>query len=113
MNIIRSYPENLTNRQKYDLCMSPNTQKMSDQKGQRLEFSAYALYEDVDKKTGEVKEILTLQTPEGETYGTNSATFRSDFFSMVDLFGEEFRALEIIGGTSKNGRPFITCAYSD
>lgn len=111
MNIKKTYPENLTNRQKYDLTMSPKTQKMSDAVGSTVEIEAWALYEDEDRE-GEIREILAIRSPEGEILATNSQTFKDDFFRMVDLFGPGVSSVEIISGKSKAGRDFITCAYA-
>ena len=113
MNIIRIYPENPGKKVTYSLTMSPKMRNMKELKGSVLEVSAWCKYEDIDSKTGELRPILTIRTPEGEVYGTNSATFINDFESMVDMFGPggvDF--LEIISGTSKAGREFITCAYA-
>ena len=107
--------KNLTTVDIYRLTKSPNTQKMSDCVGQRIEVKAWCIYEDADKKTGDIKTILTLSTPEGETFGTNSATFISDFLDMWALFedaGETVNAINVLSGTSKNGRPFIMCEYA-
>lgn len=112
MKIEESYPENLTNKQKYDLTMSPKTRKMKDAKGTVLEISAWCVYTDADKD-GNDRQVLSLLTPEGETYATNSATFADDFDKMVDLFGADgITAIEVISGTSKAGREYITCAYA-
>lgn len=112
MKIEKTYPETLTNKQLYRLTMSPKIRKMKDAKGTVLEVSAFAAYTDTDKN-GEVRDVLSLMTPEGETYATNSRTFMADFFCMVDMFGADgLTAIEVISGTSKAGREFITCAYA-
>lgn len=108
--------KNLTPKEIYNLTMSPATQKMKSVIGQRIEFSAWALYEDVSKKTGEIQEVLSIITPEGEIFATNSPTFKGDFYDMITLFrdmGEEVHAITVTSGTSKAGREFITCTYSD
>lgn len=115
MTIVKS-SEGLSVKDIYHLTMNPNTQKMKDAKEQRIEISAWAVYEDVNRKTGEVQEILAVKTPEGETFATNSPTFMSDFLSMMELFtsmGEIVPAIVVSSGTSKAGREFITCVYSD
>lgn len=99
----------------YNLVMNPQTRKMRDVKGQRVEISYWAHYLDADKSTGEAMEILSIATPEGETFATNSPTFINDFNSMVELFesfGQKVNAVEVIGGVSKAGRDFITCKYA-
>ena len=115
MKIINS-SENLTPKEIYSLTMSPKTQKMKDAIGSRIEIGAWASYEDVNKKTGEILEVLAIMTPEGEIFATNSPTFKKDFFQMQELFqnmGETVHAISVISGTSKAGREFISCAYED
>ena len=115
MKIINS-SENLTPKEIYSLTMSPKTQKMKDAIGSRIEIGAWAAYEDVNKKTGELQEVLAIMTPEGEIFATNSPTFKEDFFQMQDLFsnmGETVHSISVISGTSKAGREFISCAYED
>lgn len=112
---ITNSSKNLTTVDIYRLTKSPNTQKMSDCVGQRIEVKAWALYEDADKKSGEMKTILTISTPEGETFGTNSGTFITEFLDMWNMFddaGETVNAIEVLSGTSKAGRNFITCVYA-
>lgn len=111
MTILKSYPETLTKKELYNLTMSPKTQKMTTAKGSILEVAAWCLYDDVDKE-GEVRRVLSIQTPEGEIFATNSATFQDDFFRMVDLFDGVVTTIEVISGTSKGGREFIDCAYA-
>lgn len=111
MNIKEMFPEQLTNKQKYDLTMNPKTQKMKDAKGTVLEIAAWCVYIDTDKD-GNDRQVLSILTPEREIYATNSATFMDDFDKMVDIFGAELTAIEVISGMSKNGREYITCAYA-
>ena len=114
MQIIRTSGE-LNAVQIYNLVKNPETRKMRDVKGQRIELSYWAHYMDANKADGEAMEILAIATPEGETFATNSPTFINDFNEMVDLFnefGQTVGAVEIIGGVSKAGRDFITCKYA-
>lgn len=106
--------ENLSPVQVYNLTMASTTSKLSDAVEQVVEFSAYALYEDVNAK-GEENEILSFITPEGEVFATISKTFKDEFFKMVEFFegeGVSVTAFKVLGGTSKAGRPFITCTYA-
>ena len=57
----------------------------------------------------DVKEILTLETVDGEMFGTVSDTFKREFDDIVGFFGDDVGAIRVIGRTSKNGRKFITC----
>lgn len=115
MKIINS-SENLTAKDLYNLTQSPRSQKMRSAVDSRIEVARWALYEDVDKKTGELHEVLSIETPEGEIFATNSPTFKDDFLDMMRLFqdmGEVVHAITVITGTSKAGREFVTCTYSD
>lgn len=113
MNIIKMYPEKPSKKTAYNLTMSPKMRNMKELKGSTLDVEAWCKYEDVDAKTSELRPILSIMTPEGEVFGTNSATFIDDFEKMVELFGPDgVEAVEIISGTSKAGREFITCAYA-
>ena len=113
MTIVRSYPEELSKKQSYDLTMNPKTQKMLDAVGTVLDIAAWCHYKDNNGKDGAEQDIMSILTPEGEIYATNSETFRKDFFRMVDLFGPDgVDCVEVITGTSKAGRPFVDCAYA-
>lgn len=115
MKIIANSAE-LSVKDIYFLTMNPKTEKMKDVVGQRIEISKWVVYEDVNKKNGETHQILAIATPEGETFATNSPTFKEDFVSMWELFtsmGETVPAIVVTNGTSKNGREYISCIYSD
>jgi hypothetical protein len=113
MEIVKT-SKDLTAVELYQLTMAPGTQKMADAKTQEIEISAWCLYRDsVDGK--EPKTILSVVTPEGETFATISKTFQEDFFKMLAFFaeqGSEVHAVKVIGGTSKAGRDYITCVYA-
>lgn len=115
MKILKSSPE-LSPVDIYKLTMNPNATKMKEVVGQRLEVAAFAVYEDVDKKTGEPQNILAIKTPEGEVFATNSPTFIEEFEKMVDFFGDHdmrVDSIEVFTGTSKAGRDFISCTYGN
>lgn len=112
MNILKTNAT--TPAEIYNLTMNPQTQKMSNFKDSAIRLARHCLYEDVDAKTGEVKEILTIMDENGTVYATNSKTFQDDFFKMVELFegmGATVNEIAIISGTSKSGREFISCKF--
>lgn len=113
MNIIQIYPENAGKRQRYDLTCRPVNQRLSTCEGQVLDVAAWCLYEDEDRKNGEIRRLLSIETPEGEVYTSNSSTVISEFLKLVDMFGADgVEAVEIISGMSKNGRKYYTVAYA-
>ena len=121
VKVIAASKEKLTVKERYDLTLSQAAQKLSDQKGQAIDFDLWCEYITPDSKTGEVKEILSLRTPEGEVYATNSATFIREFMKIVDMIedakadGEkvDFKSVIVKAGTSKSGREFITAVYNE
>ena len=113
MEILKKSKE-LTTEEMYYLTMSPDTQKMSDNIGQVVDIEAWIIYQDINKD-GEMQKILSILTPEGETLATNSSTFMGDFERLMDLFSqnnETVKRVEIISGTSKAGRQFVTVKYA-
>lgn len=109
MEVIKKFPETMDARTSYKMMKSPDVKKMSDAEDSILEVKSWLKYSDVDNKTGEVKEILTLETVDGEMFGTVSDTFKREFDDIVSYFGDNVGAIKVIGGTSKAGRKFITC----
>ena len=108
-NIIEKSRE-LTNQELYLLTMSPKSDSVKNHVGEHIDVSAWLLFEDTDRKTGEVHRVLSILTPENEVLSTISPTFQKDFMDMAELFNNNF-AFEIISGKSKAGREFITCAF--
>ena len=109
-NIIQKSRE-LTNQELYFLTMSPKADSVKNHIGERIEVSAWLLFEDADKKTGENHSVLSVLTPENEVFTTISPTFQADFMDMAEIFNNDF-AFEIISGKSKAGREFVTCALA-
>ena len=109
MEVIKKFPETMDARTSYKMMKSPEVKKMSDAEDSILEVKAWLKYTDIDTKTGEVNEILTLETVDGEMFATVSDTFKREFDDIVSFFGDDVGAIRVIGGTSKAGRKFITC----
>ena len=109
-NIINKSRE-LSNQELYLLTMSPKADSVKNHVGERFDVSAWALFEDEDKKSGEVHSVLGILTPENEVVSSISPTFQSDFMDMAELFHNDF-AFEVISGKSKAGREFVTCALA-
>ena len=109
-NIINKSRE-LSNQELYFLTMSPKADSVKNHVGERIDVAAWLLYEDTDKKSGEVHSVLSVLTPENEVFSSISPTFQSDFLDMAELFHNDF-AFEVISGKSKAGREFVTCALA-
>ena len=102
-------------RELYFLTSAPTIGKISEHKGEQIGVSGYAFYvdEQMNNETGEMLEveILSIKTPEGEVFATNSKTFMREFDKIASLFGNNFES-SIIEGTSKKGREFVSCVLA-
>ena len=109
MNVTAKFPADMDARTQYKLMKSPAVKKMSDAAGSILEVKAWIAYTDSDSRTGEEREVLTIETLDGELFGTVSSTFKREFSDIVKYFGDDVGAIRIVSGQSKAGRTFITC----
>ena len=108
MEIIK-LSDNLTKKDVYLLSRSPKIQKMSDNVGAQISVDKYMLYSDVSGDGS--KEVTILSISNGEAvYATNSATAIREFEEILNIMDGEHFAVEIISGTSKNNRAYITLA---
>lgn len=115
MNIL--YKLNVMNRKDlYDLTKSPIIKRLSSIEGETREISCAVIYED-QNHDGEIRKILSFRCKEsGEIFATNSPTFIRDFEDARDMlkeFNEEIHRVRVEGGTSRNGRHFLSCVYVD
>lgn len=114
MEIIQTSKE-MSTKDRYNMTMSPDILKMKDAVSQRIEVVDWCVFKDTNSK-GEENTIMSLSTPDGEVFATNSPTFMEEFFKIQTLFAEAdetVTAVKVSSGTSKTGREFITCVYSD
>ncbi len=107
-NVINYYPEAMDKRTQYKLMNAQAAQKMSAAAGSVLTPENWIIYEDADVKTGEVRKVLVVEAS-GEIFATVSKTFIENFEKAVDFFGADLGQIEVIQGTSKGGREYITC----
>lgn len=115
MKIIRSKNEKITVKEKYLMSMNPEIRRMRDAEGMNVPVVNWMLYSDTDKD-GNEQTLLSILSEENVAYATNSRTFIESFATLCDMFaesGEEITTIKVIGGQSKAGRHFITCAYAE
>lgn len=115
MKIIQSKSEKITVKEKYLMAMNPEIRRMRDAEGMIVPVVNWMLYSDTDKD-GNEQTLLSILSEENVSYATNSRTFIESFATLCDMFtesGEEITAIKVIGGQSKAGRHFITCAYAE
>ena len=111
MKNITKKSRELTKEELYLLTMSPKADSVKNHIGERINVSAWAVFESTNQKTGEVRNVLSVLTPDNEVFCSVSPTFQSDFFDMAELFQNDF-SFEIVSGKSKAGREFVTCALA-
>ena len=115
MKVIRTKNELISIKEKYLMTMNPEIRRMRDAEGMNVPVVDWMLYSDTDKE-GNEQIILSILSEDNVAYATNSKTFIEAFSKLCDMFavsGEEITAIKVIGGESKAGRHFITCAYAE
>lgn len=110
MERIKAFPQELDQRTIYKMMKSPDVKKMSDADGSILDVAAWVAYTDADRSTGEIREILTIQTTDGEMFRTVSSVFQREFKDITEFFGDDVGMIKVTSGKSKAGRNFITCS---
>lgn len=109
MEIIKTFPADLGARKAYKMMKSPGVKKMISAVDSVLEVAAWVKFTDIDSKTGEMRDILTVETVDGEMFGTGSPIFQREFEDITQFFGDDVGAIKVVSGKSKAGREFITC----
>ena len=112
MTIVGKYPENMSGKDLYKMTKNAKIQKMRDAANTTLEVESWVYYVDVDDKGKEHDVVSILDKGTGVVYATNSPTFCRTFKEILDILtnaGEALDTLDVIEGTSKGGRTFITC----
>lgn len=115
MKIIRSKNETISVKEKYLMSMNSDIQRMRDAEGTVIPVKNWMIYSDPDKD-GNDQTLLSVLSEDNVAYATNSRTFIETFTQLCDMFtesGEEITAIKVLGGKSKAGRHFITCAYAE
>lgn len=110
MEIINKSRE-LTKEETYFLTKARDIQKMQTCVDQQLDIDCWIIYQDTNSD-GEIHDIFSLRTPEGETFATNSPSFIKAFLDILDCFSrEDVHTIKVQNGTSKAGRKYLYCVY--
>ena len=105
MNILAK-SEGLSDREVF--AMTEDAAKFKDNIDRTLDILEYVLYEDADKKTGEMRDLLAIKTDDGDVLGTNSQTVINTFKRAVSTLGFPLTNVRIVQETNpKSGRDFI------
>lgn len=113
LEVLRKSNENLTKKELFLMTKNPNIKTMKSlDNGQELTVKHWVHFTDVNG-TGEKVEILSIMDESGMVVASNSQSFRDMFFDIVGIMGEdemEGFTIKKLGGKTKAGRDFVTCA---
>lgn len=107
MEIIKVKPDNLlTNAlERYAITTAPG-HNLAKIDADSFRVKAWAIFKDGDGERA--REVLAIQSEDGDVYRTISAIFKKSFINIVENF-VEYPVIAVAHGTSKNGRDFIDC----
>lgn len=104
----------------YALTKDPVVGKLREHSGQKLTVTGYCLFEDADKKTGELKTMLSLELKEGATIATNSPTVQNSFRDIIEIYratGNDnpfpFSVEVFTKNANASGRPYLNIRLVD
>lgn len=103
MNVIKQFPETLDKKTAYRMMKSPEVKKLVDAAGSVLEVKSWLVFNDTNYS------VLTIETVDGEMFGTISESFMKAFEDITSFFGDDVGAIKIIARQSKAGRTYLTC----
>ena len=109
---ITNKSQEFSNLEVYNMTKSHKLNTLKNlENGAKLEVAGFMEWEDINEETGETTELMSLLTTDGETYVTQSDTFKRDFFDIVEIFEHKFPIMIEHGiGESKAGREYHYCA---
>ena len=108
---ITNKSQGFSNLEVYNMTKSHKLNTLKNlEDGEKLEVEGFMEWEDTNEETGEATELMSLLTTDGETYVTQSDTFKRDFFDIVEIFERKFPiTIEHGIGKSKAGREYHYC----
>ena len=109
---ITNKSQEFSNLEVYNMTKSHKLNALKNlENGAKLEVLGFMEWEDTNEETGEATELMSLITTDGDTYVTQSDTFKRDFFDIVEIFEHNFPIMIEHGvGKSKAGREYHYCA---
>lgn len=111
---IKRTSRELTKVERYRMTLSPEIKTVQNIPDDTvINVSAFCIFDDINEETGEVSNLLGILDGDGNSFVTQSATFRRSFADIADIFddGEEF-SIRKISGETKAGRPYVNCVLA-
>lgn len=109
MEIKKIYPENLKECKAavYALTVGDSISVKDVEPCSKFHMKAYCLYNETGND-GIDREVLSIATNEG-VLSAISVTFKTEFFKIVEVMGDQPFEFEVKKGKSKKGRDFVSC----
>ena len=108
MNIIKTFPENISKRSLYQFIDSPDIVPVKAALGVVIQPEAFVIYEDEQK--GEQVTITSIRDVDGTVYASNSPYIRQELEKIYSVYFDPSDPdpiqIEFIEGTSKSGRTY-------
>lgn len=112
MEIIKTNVDLNDKKAIYKLTKSSSMMVQEAPAGLSVPVASWALYNDPKTdKNGALKEnkVLSFVDTSGVKYSTISVTFIREFMDIVDIMGADPFAIILIHGTTRGGKPFVSC----
>ena len=112
MEIIKTNIDTTDKKLVYKLVKSRSIMVQDSPEGLSIPVKAWALYNDPkESRDGTLKEqqVLSFIDNDGAKYSTISATFIHEFLECADIMDGDDFAILLIHGTTKSGKPFVSC----
>ena len=105
MKIERTYPESMTNEDKFDMLTMPGAKKLNENYGARIVPAAIIVYI-TDSET----RCMTIKDVSGEMYRTSGNAAIQSVCNGLDILGDDIKKRYIVPvkRTSKNGREYCS-----
>lgn len=112
MEIIKTNVDTADKKLVYKLTKSSSSMVQDAPDKLSVPVKSWALYNDPkEAKDGTTKDnkVLSFIDAAGVKYSTVSATFIREFLEIVDIMSGNPFAVLLVHGTTKGGKPFVTC----
>lgn len=108
--IINTQSKDFTEVEQYLMTLDRGIKSLKDVKDNTsIPVAGYLTFTD-EKENGDSVDILSIITPDNEVFSCQSVTFKRSFDNITNIMHDKQFSIIKVGGTTKNGRPYIDCA---
>ena len=107
---IKNMSRELNEVEQYLMTISPAIKSIKDiPDGTHITVDAILNFNDIKETTGEVVEVMSILTPDNETYSCQSATFKRSVNDIATIMKDKPFTVIKTSGKTKAGRDYINC----